>query len=289
MICTNTTTNSQYATQLNTTTGTGGAGGSNSCNPNWSLSYTIPTYVSSGTQDSVAVTAQSVTWGAAVGRCVDTTAQTNTSYCNAQACPSSTGPVGCTSPVILDLDEKGFDLTGAANGVKFDMDGNGPMQMAWTAPGADNAFLALPGADGLEPPSATPNGFAALAVYDDPKNGGNGDGVIDARDAVFNSLRLWVNSNHDGISRPSELFKLPSLGVNSISLTYKEDRRTDQFGDAFRYRSQVNPGDPASVGRLAYDVFFITLNQTAKNMGARFLTIGWSPGRGGRTIRPLCQ
>ncbi len=278
VICTNTTTNSQYATQLNTTTGTGGAGGSNSCNPNWSLSYTIPTYVSSGTQDSVAVTAQSVTWGAAVGRCVDTTAQTNTSYCNAQACPSSTGPVGCTSPVILDLDEKGFDLTSAANGVKFDMDGNGPMQMAWTAPGADNAFLALPGADGLvhngqqlfgnftpQPASDTPNGFAALAVYDDPKNGGDGNGVIDARDAIFSSLRLWIDANHDGISQPEELHTLPSLGVNSISLNYKAEQRTDQWGNVFHYRAQVNPGDPASVGRLAYDVFFVGLAPTNIN------------------------
>ncbi len=283
-ICTNTTTNTEYATQTNTTTGTGGAGGSNSCNPTWSLSYTIPTTVYSGTQNSVAVTAQSVTWGSAVGRCVDTTAQTNTSYCNAQACPSgggggggcgpcpvsqrsgqghsrlfrtiSTGSGCCASPIILALNGR-FDLTSAADGVKFDMAGNGtPLQMAWTAPGADNAFLALPRADGLvhsgqqlfgnftpQPPSATPNGFAALAVYDDPKNGGNGDGIIDARDAVFASLRLWIDANHDGISQPEELHTLPSLGVKSISLTYKADQRTDQYGNVFRYHAQVNPGE----------------------------------------------
>jgi hypothetical protein len=171
-------------------------------------------------------------------------------------------------------------LTGVANGVWFDIGGTGnPIQIAWTAANANNAFLALPGADGLvhtgkqlfgnftpQPQSSTPNGFAALAVYDDPKNGGNGDGVIDARDAIFSSLRLWIDANHDGISQPNELFTLPSLGVNSISLNYKADLRTDQYGNLLRYRAQVNPGEPASVGRMAYDVFFSNSARTGNSI-----------------------
>ena len=141
--------------------------------------------------------------------------------------------------------------------------------MSWTAPGSSDAFLALPGADGLihsglqlfgsstpQPPSPTPNGFAALAVYDDPKHGGNGDGIIDSRDAIFSSLRLWIDRNHDGISQPDEIYTLPSLGVNAISLNYKEDRKTDEFGNVFRYRAKINPGDPTDTGRWAYDVTF---------------------------------
>jgi hypothetical protein len=183
------------------------------------------------------------------------------------------------SPIIIDISRQGFSLTNAANGVRFDISGTGhPIQMGWTAPGADNAFLALPDVDGLvhggkqlfgnstpQPPSDTPNGFAALAVYDDPKNGGNGDGVIDSKDAIFSSLRLWIDSNHDGISQPEELHTLPSVGVNSISLNYKADQRTDQWGNVFQYRAQVNPGGATSTGRIAYDVFFVELNTTTKN------------------------
>jgi hypothetical protein len=189
--------------------------------------------------------------------------------------PGGPGPgwcfVGCGTPVILDISGNGFHLTDAKDGVVFDISGSGtPVQIAWTASGLDNAFLALPAADGLvhggkelfgnftaQPPSDTPNGFAALAVYDDPKNGGNGDGLIDSRDAIFSSLRLWVDANHDGISQAEELYTLPSLGVNSISLSYKLDRKTDQYGNVFRYRAQVNPGGPTQPGRMAYDVIFV--------------------------------
>jgi hypothetical protein len=198
--------------------------------------------------------------------------------CIVTRCPSQNA-CPCNSPIVLDIDGKGFKLTNAANGVVFDITGYGnPVQMAWTAPGSNNAFLALPGRDGLvhngkelfgnftpQPPSPTPNGYAALAVYDDPNHGGNGDGVIDSRDAIFSSLRLWIDANHDGISQPNELHTLPSLGVDSISLKYKETDRTDQYGNAFRYLARVNPNDPdaSQVDRKAYDVFFVTDTATA--------------------------
>jgi hypothetical protein len=172
----------------------------------------------------------------------------------------------------VDVTGKGFFLTDAHDGVLFDLSGTGhPVQMGWTAGGADNAFLALPGPDGLvhngqqlfgnftpQPPSDTPNGFAALAVYDQPSNGGNGDGIIDARDAIFSSLRLWIDANHDGISQPEELHALPSLGINSISLSYKASEKTDQYGNVFRYRAQLNPDKPTEAGKIVYDVIFVT-------------------------------
>ena len=183
----------------------------------------------------------------------------------------------CESPIVLDITGDGYNLTDAAHGVLFDMQGDGKLwQIGWTAQGANNAFLALPGPDGLvhtgqqlfgnftpQPPcpvgdgSCSPNGFRALAVYDDPKNGGNGDGIIDARDAIFSSLRLWIDANHDGISQPNELYTLPALGINSIRLSYKSSQKTDQYGNVFRYRAQVNPDNPTDAGKTAYDVFFV--------------------------------
>ncbi|HEY1938645.1 MAG TPA: hypothetical protein VGJ33_11980 [Candidatus Angelobacter sp.] len=182
----------------------------------------------------------------------------------------------CASPIIIDITGDGFALTDATHGVKFDIANTGnPVQIAWTA-NANNAFLVFDrdgsgsitsGAELFgnytpQPTSAHPNGFLALAVYDQSDYGGNGDGIIDNRDAIFSDLRLWVDLNHDGISQPNELFRLPDLGVFSISLDYRESRRTDQYGNLFRYRSKINvragERDQSPATREAYDIFLTT-------------------------------
>jgi len=106
----------------------------------------------------------------------------------------------------------------------------------------------------------TPNGFLALAEYDKLENGGNGDGIIDAHDAIFSKLRLWVDANHDGISQPEELHTLPEMGVLSISLDYSLSMRTDEFGNVFRYKARINQGvdSDSDVGKRIYDVFLVT-------------------------------
>jgi hypothetical protein len=48
------------------------------------------------------------------------------------------------SPIIIDTTGKGFHLTSAADGVMFDISGDGhPVKLAWTAADSGNAWLAL--------------------------------------------------------------------------------------------------------------------------------------------------
>lgn len=177
----------------------------------------------------------------------------------------------CTDydPIILDLAGRGYELTSAAEGVSFDFSGTGkPIRLSWTAAGWDGGFLALDrNGNGridnatelftnITPQPAVPgktgNGFLALAVYDLPANGGNGDGWIDAQDAIFSKLLVWVDKNHNGVSDPGELLTMQQAGIQAISLKYSLNKWKDAFGNTFRYSAQSRTN--TSPNQVVYDV-----------------------------------
>ena len=159
------------------------------------------------------------------------------------------------SPIAIDVDRGGFRFTDLAGGVRFDLDGDGQSeQIAWLSPDSRDGWLALDrnknGAidDGSElfgnftpqPPNADPHGYRALAVFDEASSGGDGDGSITAGDAVYALLRLWVDSNADGISQSDELFPLAALGVQAVALEYVSAERRDHHGNRLRYAGLVD-------------------------------------------------
>jgi hypothetical protein len=164
----------------------------------------------------------------------------------------------CT-PLLVDLDGDGFQLTTVEKGVRFDLDVDGDQELvAWTKAGSDDAWLAMDRNgngridDGNElfggrtpahanRPETAANGFEALKFLEWAGYGpATVNEVIDANDAAFGRLLLWRDVNHDGISAPDELTPAAQAGIVAINADYKTLQRfRPRKGSTIRLASTV--------------------------------------------------
>lgn len=131
------------------------------------------------------------------------------------------------SPIILDLNGNGVLSQSIDSGVRFDLFANGQQTpTGWADPG--DGFLVLDRNhdgkinDGSElfgdatlrtnGQKAT-DGYAALADLDS-----NRDGQISLGDINFADLKIWTDSNSNGVSDPDELHALSDYAITSLNL-----------------------------------------------------------------------
>ena len=171
--------------------------------------------------------------------------------------------VNTGSPLVLDLDGNGVQSMGPAHGAMFDLDATGQIkQVGWTD--GKDGLLALDlnhngqidsGAELFGNATLLANGekavdgWMALATLDT-----TGDGKVDAQDAQFADLRVWVDANTDGLTQSGELKTLAEVGVAGLMVSYDESRIA-QNGNILDGAGSFVKTD-GSVGRMS-DAWFV--------------------------------
>jgi Ca2+-binding RTX toxin-like protein len=144
---------------------------------------------------------------------------------------------GLLSPIILDLDGDGIEMQSIGRArARFDMNGDGVADdTGWVGRGdgflvidrdgngliTDNSELSFAGED-----SEAASDLEALAALDN-----NGDGVLNETDVRFGELKVWVDSNGNGITDSGELKTLTELGITEIGLRGRNLEGSARVGD----------------------------------------------------------
>ncbi|NBT59261.1 hypothetical protein EBT16_10805 [bacterium] len=151
------------------------------------------------------------------------------------------------SPLVLDLKGNGFSFVGPESGVRFDMNDTGEEIPTGWIRSQDDAFLVrdvnrngridsgaelFGSATQLSSGDRASNGFEALQELDSDR-----DGLITSKDSGWTELKLWIDSNSDGISQKRELHPLDRAQIESINPAYVSVLEVDSFGNQTRERS----------------------------------------------------
>jgi VCBS repeat-containing protein len=143
------------------------------------------------------------------------------------------------SPLVLDLNGDGVHTLAMSEGVSFDLLNTGSKQTVGWVDKHDGLLAIDLNGDGqinsgaelfgdhtqLANGALAKDGWAALTAMDT-----NGDGKVDAQDANFDKLRVWVDANSDGVTDAGELHTLAEAKVASINL-HADTTQTMQNGN----------------------------------------------------------
>jgi hypothetical protein len=135
-------------------------------------------------------------------------------------------PFGLT-PLVLDLNGDGIQTLSASQGVIFDVNNDGKVEKTGWVASTDGLLVRDLNGDGqindggelfgegtvLADGTKAKDGYVALQALDS-----NLDGLIDANDAAFSQLSVWIDRNSDGKTDSGELASLSQLSINSLSL-----------------------------------------------------------------------
>ncbi|MBO3714639.1 MAG: heme utilization protein, partial [Candidatus Accumulibacter sp.] len=140
------------------------------------------------------------------------------------------------TPLILDLDGDGKLSQSISSGVQFDLFATGSKVHTGWVSSTDGLLVRDRNHDGsindggelfgsataLTSGERAEDGYAALSAMDS-----NDDGVIDATDADWSDLSVWVDRNSDGVSQAAELHSLESLDIARLDLDARTVARKD--------------------------------------------------------------
>ena len=134
-------------------------------------------------------------------------------------------------PLVIDLDNDGFDMKKIENGVYFDLDENEFKEKTSWVDKKDGILSVDLNKDGKidkgseifgdtflkKDGTYATSSIDALASYDE-----NNDRIIDKNDKIFDELLVWQDINGDGISDVDELKKLSEYNISSINLNERQ-------------------------------------------------------------------
>jgi serine-aspartate repeat-containing protein C/D/E len=159
------------------------------------------------------------------------------------------------SPLVIDLNGDGVKTLGLDKGVEFDLLNTGSkVNVGWVS--AKDGLLAVDSNGNGKIDNGNElfgggvgDGFAKLDSFDS-----NRDGIVDAKDKNFGSLKIWQDGNSNGVTDKGELQALSVFGIKSLNVAHEKKFELDKQDNILGERGSVTTTNGKSLDMI--DVYF---------------------------------